>query len=451
MKTKKTILIALILLIGFSFVLTAQEKTLPSKVDEYLSVYDQMRLFSGSVLIAKGENVLFKKSYGYANPAFGISNSPETKFRIGSLTKGFTAIAILQLVDQEKLHLDDPLSEFIPDYPHGDQIRLQNLLTHTSGIPNHTLFEDFSTSRRVYPFSPEQTINSFKYKKLDFTPSEQSAYSNSNYILLGFILEKVSGMSYENYIQQFILDPLKMKNTGFEHPERIIKQFATGTIIRNNELQNCLYRNMSNAHASGALYSTVEDLFRLDQALYSNTLLSKQSNELMLTPFKDSFTYGWGTANVFEHKMIGLAGEIDGFRANISRFVNDTLCIIILSNLENSPMNRINRDLITITFGKNYEAPVLEKTIALEDSIIKSYTGTYQLKEGFNFQIIADNERLFCEPTGQTKLELLAVSETEFMLTGVPAHIAFVKNNDNTIEKLILKQGGKEIPLLKIK
>lgn len=451
MKSKKTILIALALVVLWPASLFAQEKNVQTKVDEYLSAYAQMNLFSGSVLIANDREIIFEKSYGYACNAFDIRNTIETKFRIGSLTKGFTAIAILQLVEQGKLNLEDPLTRFIPDYPHGDQITITNLLTHTSGIPNHTELESFNTDRRVYPFKLLQTINTFKYKALDFTPGEQSAYSNSNYLLLGYILEKVSKMSYESYIQKHILDPLEMKNTGFEHPEKIIKQFANGTVLRNNELQNCRYRNMANANASGALYSTVEDLLRLDLALYHNLLLSEKYRELMTNPFKDKLTFGWGTAKVFDHKMVGLAGEIDGFRANISRFVNDTVCIIVLSNLENAPINRINRDLIAITFNQSYQIPNIEQTIALKDALLESYVGTYELKPGFNFQITVDNERIFCQPTGQAKLELFALSDSEFMLTEVPAHIAFEFGTDQKVEKLILKQGGRDIPIMRIK
>ena len=451
MRNQKLVTVVLAIFTLCHVTLYAQNEKLQQQVDKYLSAYEQMNLFSGVVLIANHGNVQVCKGYGEANCSFDIRNIPNTKFRIGSLTKAFTAIAILQLVEQGKLTLDDKLSSFLSDYPRGDEITVRNLLTHTSGISNHTDFDDFENDRRVYPYTLIQTINTFKNKPLNSNPGEKSEYSNSNYILLGFILEKVSQMKYEDFVQQFILDPLDMKNTGYERPEKVIKQFASGYVLRNNELQKAQYRNMANAHASGALYSTVNDLYLLDRALYNNSLLSEKSRKLMATPYKGNLTCGWGVAEVFDHAMIGLMGEIDGYRANISRFLSDDICIIILSNIENTPLNQINLDLIAMTFGEHFELPEVAKIMSLPDTVLQSYAGNYELKPGFNFRIVNSNGRCFCQPTGQPKLELLAISENEFMVIGVPAHIAFEFNSQHEVEKLILKQGGREIPALKVK
>lgn len=451
---KRNIILSLLLIANLCFcqmrTLLAQQNDVQEKVDEYLDAYVQMNLFSGAILIAKNGHVLVSKGYGYSNYQLSIENTPQTKFRIGSLTKGFTAVAIMQLIEHNKLNLDDKLIKFIPDYPRGDEITLKHLLTCTSGISNHTEFDDFDKERRVYHFSISQVIETFKNKPLNFNPGERFEYSNSNYILLGFIIEQVSKMSYEEYVRQNIFKPLKMENSGFEKPEKVIKNLAQGYCFRNNEIENAKFRDMSNSYASGALYSTIEDLYKWDRALYTDLLTSKKSRELMFTPFKDNYAFGWGVVDVFNHKMITHSGEIDGFTSNISRSPNDNMCIIILSNFEQTPISRINKDLIAIIFGKEYKIPEVINTIKLSDDILQFYTGEYELKPGFVFTVSFNNGSLFCQLTGQPKLELLPVSESEFILKEVEAKISFVKNSSQKVEKLVLNQGGHQIPALRV-
>ncbi len=451
---KRNTVLSVLFALSFCFCQTltlfAQQSNIQKKVDDYIGAYVQMNQFSGSILIAKNGQVMLSKGYGKASHQFNIKNTPQTKFRIGSLTKGFTALAIIQLVENNKLSLDDKLIKFIPDYPRGDEITIKHLLTMTSGIPNHTEFEDFDKRRRVYHVTVSQTIETFKNKPLEFNPGEKFNYSNSNYILLGFIIEQISNMTYAEYIKKNIFKPLKMENSGFEKPENVINNMAVGYCFKNNEIKNANFRNMSNAHASGALYSTIEDLYKWDKALYTEKLITKESLETMFTPFKDNYALGWGIVNVFNHKMITHSGEIDGFTSNISRFSDDDVCIIILSNFEQIPISRINKDLIVIIFGEEYEIPKVIKTINLAADILQSYTGEYELKPGFIFTVSFDNGSLFCQPTGQPKLELLPVSESEFFLKEVEAKISFIKNSNQEVEKLILNQGGHQIPAVRV-
>ena len=428
----------------------AQHNGVQEKVNDYINAYMQMNQFSGSIIIAKNGKILVNKGYGFADSEFDIKNNPETKFRIASLTKAFTAVAILQLEEKGLLKVDDKLQKYISDYPGGNEITVKHLLTHTSGIPNHTEFEDFNKERRVFKYNIVETISTFKNRPLVFNPGEKFNYSNSNYILLGFVIEQVSKVSYSEYIKQNIFEPLKMNNSGFENPERIIKNFAQGYCFKNNEIEKAKFRDMSNAHASGALYSTIEDLYIWDRALYSEELISNESKEKMFTEFKDNYGFGWGIVNVYKHKMIAHSGEIDGFTSNISRFINDDISIIILSNFEHTPISRINKDLIAIVFNKKYTVPEIIKTIKLTEDILQSYIGKYELEPNFIFDISISNGRLFCQPTGQSKLELVPTSESEFILKEVDAKISFSKNSNQEIEKLILHQGDKEIPAHKI-
>ncbi len=449
---KKIILLCLIAILSFgkASVTLAQQDDIQNKVDEYINAHIQMKRFSGSILIAKNGHVLVNKGYGYASYGFEIKNSPETKFRIASLTKGFTAVAILQLEEKGLLSVDDELQKYISDYPQGDEITIKHLLTHTSGIPNHTEFENFNSERRVYEYSLLETIETFKSKPLEFNPGEKFDYSNSNYILLGFIIEQISQVSYDEYIRLNIFKPLEMNNSGFENPQEIILNLAQGYCFKNNEIEKADFRDMSNAHASGALYSTIEDLYSWDRALYSEELISNESKEKMFTEFKANYGFGWGIVNVFNHKMIAHSGEIDGFSSNISRFINDDISIIILSNFEHTPINRINKDLIAIVFNEKYTVPEIIKTIKLSENILQVYVGKYELKPGLNFNILCSEGRLFCQPTGQPKLELVPISESEFIFKEVEAKISFSKNINQEIDKLFFHQGDQKIPANKI-
>lgn len=431
--------------------LSAQQNDVSNKIDEYIDAYIQMNQFSGSILISKKDSLIMCKGYGLASHQFNVGNSPETKFRIASLTKGFTAIAIIQLVENNKLSLDTKLIEFFPDLTRGDEIAIKHLLTMTSGIPNHTEFQDFNTDRRVYHHSALQTINTFKSKALRFKPGEKFEYSNSNYILLGYIIEQISSMKYAEYIKQYIFEPLGMKDSGFEKPENIIDNMAQGYCFRNNVVENANFRNMSNAHASGALYSTIKDLYKWDRALYTNKLISYKNLETIFTPFKENYAFGWGIVDVFNHNMIAHTGEIDGFASNISRFPDEDICVIILSNFEHTPINRINRDLIAMLFGEKYAIPEVVKTIKLSDETLKTYVGDYELQPGLVFSISFSDGSLYCQPTGQPKLILAPVSKSVFMLNEVDAKISFEKNSSQEIEKLILQQGDRQFPAPKIK
>ncbi len=442
-------LIAILCICKFNVAL-AQQDDIQKKVDEYIDAHMQMNQFSGSILIAKNDQVLVNKGYGYANFGFNIQNNPETKFRIGSLTKGFTAVAILQLEEKGLLSVNDKLQKYIADYPRGNEITIKHLLTHTSGIPNHTEFEDFNKERRVFKYSLLETIETFKNKVLAFNPGEKFNYSNSNYILLGLVIEQVSKLSYSDYIEQNIFEPLKMNNSGFENPNIVIKNFAQGYSFKDNEIEKAKFRDMSNAHASGALYSTIEDLYIWDRALYSEELISKESIEKMFTEFKANYGFGWGIVDVFDHKMIAHSGDIDGFTSNISRFINDDISIIILSNFEHTPINRINIDLISIVFGKKYTIPEVIKTIKLSNNILQSFVGEYELQPGFVFSISFNDGKLFCQATGQPKFELTPISESEFMVKELNAKISFEINTNQQIEKLILHQGDKQYPAPKI-
>lgn len=448
--TKKVLISALIsILIMSSSLHSKTGKNIEEKLDQYINAYVKTNKFSGSILVAQNNRIVVNRGYGMADYGHKVPNSSKTIFRIGSLTKQFTAMAVLMLEEKGRLDLNDPLSKYMPDYPEGDKIRISHLLTHTSGIPNHTELPDFNRERRVYDYALHKTIATFKNKPLNFSPGEKFQYSNSGYLLLGYIIEKVSGMPYAKYIEHRIFKALKMVDSGYLNPAKIIENEASGYNRSEGRLIKADYRNLSNAHASGALYSTVKDLYLWDRALYTDKLVKKSSLKKMFTPFKSHYGYGWGIVNIFKRKMVGHNGETEGFRSNISRFINDDTCIIVLSNFEHTPVGKMSMDLAAILFGKKYSLPQTRKKVKLSADILKDYVGKYELSPKFYFLISSSDTRLFCQPKGQKKLEIHPESKSTFFIKEVNAKISFVRDKSGKVEKLILNQNSRKLPAKK--
>ena len=420
------------------------------KIDEYIRAYEEMNVFSGSALVAKDGKVLLEKGYGKADDKNDIQNTQNTKFRIGSLTKSFTAMAVMQLEEKGKLSLDDKLTKFIPDYPNGDKITIHNLLTHTSGIFDHTYLPDYDTQRRVKVCSIEKTISTFKDKPLQFEPGSKFEYSNSNYILLGLIIEQTSGQTYGQYIEEQIFKPLAMNNSGFEYPDRSYENFALGYVIENDEITRAKSRVMSNGHASGALYSTVRDMYLWDRALYTTKLIGRDGLDKMFEPFKGDYGYGWVIDRLCDRKTIRHGSDSDGYRTNMTRFPDDDVCIIIFSNLENALETKISEDVAAIIFGKPYQLPQKEMSTDEVFRHYPDYVGTYQLKADLPAEITMEGNRLFCQAKGQVKFQLHPESETTFFPREFEAKFVFVRNENGKVTELILYQSGHEVHAPKI-
>ncbi len=425
-------------------------ETLQQKMDTYIEAWTAEDLFSGAVLVAKDGEILFQDAYGKADYNKDIVNTVETRFRIASLTKGFTAMTVLQLEQKGLLRLNESLATYIPDYPRGNEITLEMLLNSRSGIVDHTELPDFNTRRRTDLCPLERTIETFKNLPLEFPPGTEFEYSNSNYILLGFIIEKVTQKPYADIVKSQILDPLSMNRSGFEYYQREIADMAMGYRLKGNSIVPAENRIMQNAHASGAIYSTVGDLYKWDRALYGDKLIDKTSVNKLITSGPEEYSYGWGKTRIFDKDVLAHMGDMEGFRPNIVRFINDDACIIVLSNFEHCPVTRISEDLAAILFGQPYRMP--KKT--LKDPEVASnyneYVGRYQIKVGFILAITQEDGRLCCQATGQARLQLYPETATRFFLREVDASITFVKDANGRVTKLILRQNGKDFPAEKL-
>lgn len=336
------------------------------QIDELINTYHRIDQFHGSALVAEKGQVILKKGYGLANREFGIPNSPETKFRLGSVTKQFTAVLVLQLVEQGKLKLEAKISDYLPEYPKkvAERVTIHQLLNHASGIPSYTGFPDFFAQRSRDPFAPLELTKLFWDKDLEFEPGSRFAYNNSGYHLLGVLIEKVTGQPYEKVLQERILAPLGMKNTGYDHHDTILPQRASGYRADLDGYVNAAYLDMSIPYSAGALYSTVEDLYLWDQALYTDKLLAPQSKERMFQPGRGNYGYGWfidpATIPGLDRKVSRVAhgGGINGFTTLLTRLTGERHLIVLLSNTPGrSRLSQINDGVMAILYGQKPQPP----------------------------------------------------------------------------------------------
>ncbi len=417
---------------------------LAAKVDEYVAAQMKVNQFSGAVLIARDGKVLLSKGYGLAHREFDIPNTPQTKFRLGSITKQFTATAALLLEERGKLSTEDPLCKFLEPCPEAwKPVTVHHLLTHTSGIPSYTGMPDYRV-QMTHRVSPDQMIARFRDKPLDFPVGDRYRYNNSGYFLLGVIIEKASGMSYEAFLAENIFAPLGMKDSGYDHFETILPRRAAGYSLEKGAPVNSAYLDMGQPYAAGSLYSTAEDLLTWDQALAGGKLLSAKSYEKMYTPFKNNYAYGWAVAPRFNRKTIGHGGGINGFSTMINRYPDDNVCFIVLSNLESANAGRISRDLEALYFGEKYELPRERVVARVDPRLYDAYLGKYELSPTFTITVTRDGNRLLTQATNQPQFEVFPESETKFFLRVVDAQITFVKDEKGVVTHLILHQGGRD-------
>jgi CubicO group peptidase (beta-lactamase class C family) len=400
--------ILLLLLLPVS--LSAQKKY-SQLLDQYIQAQLNIRGFSGAVLVMKQNKVLLEKGYDLADREWNIPNTQETKFRIGSITKQFTAACILQLIEAGKLSLDNKLSKFYPDFPKGDSVTIHMLLNHTSGIANYTDLPEFGDVARL-SLSKDSMISFFKNKPYNFSPGTKWSYTNSGYFLLGYIIEKVSGQSYNDYLRKNILDKIGMKNSGVDKSDSVMAFRARGYSKDNKKTINAGYISMEWPFSAGVLYSTVEDLYKWDRALYGNAVLTDASKQKMFTPGKSNYGYGIIIDSLEKHYRTWHNGGINGFMTNISRFVNDDICIVVLSNNE-SNVDFVSIALADILFNVPVEIPYIHNEVKINPALLDRYLGKYS-GAGFTLELIKKNSKLYRHREGVPDVELRPESETKF-------------------------------------
>jgi CubicO group peptidase (beta-lactamase class C family) len=433
-------LLAVVLLAGSCL---AQDDV--ARMEQIIQSYASSKQFMGSVLVARDGNVLLDKGYGSANLEWEIPNTPATKFRLGSITKQFTAASILLLEERGKLSVNDPVKKYMPDAPAAwDKVTIFHLLTHTSGIPSFTGFPDYGPTEAI-PTTPEKLVARFRDKPLEFQPGEKWNYSNSGYVLLGYLIEKITGESYAKFVRENIFAPLGMKDSGYDSNSAVIPHRASGYSPSPAGPQNAGFVHMSIPHAAGALYSTTGDLLRWEQGLFGGKLLKPESLAKMTTPFKHDYAFGLFVHDVNNHKAMEHGGGIEGFNTQATYYPEAKLAVIVLGNLNGGAPGEIAKKLAAVAFGDKVVLPNERKEVAVPAKKLAEYAGMYEISPTFQIVMSVEGERLMTQATGQPKFPLFAESESKFFLKVVGAEVDFVRNEKGEITHLMLHQGGQDV------
>ena len=449
----------IILLTAYSFIANAQVDSVPQKLDAYLLAAHKENRFNGNTLIAQQGKILLRKSYGYKNFAAHVLNDSNTIFQIGSVTKQFTAAVILKLQEEGKLSVRDKLDEYFPQFKYAGEITIENLLTHTSGIYNYTNDIDESDSAIVCNPVAKQLVLDIMFKhKLDFKPGTQFRYDNSGYYLLGLIIEKVTGKSYEQNIRDIIFKPLQMNHSLFDFKHSADTNVATGYQTLNDSVQKeaSAWRwDSTVSYAAGGIWSTTGDMYKWALAIAKKKILSADSWKTMLTPHLDKYGYGVFIDSLFGKRTISHGGGIPGFIAYLDYYPAEDVTIILLNNKGwfDESLNGINADISAIVFHKPYEVMHKHIGIKLPDEVLKKYVGQYDFDKKHHVYITLENNQLHMEAPqgGLPKSPLFEDDQNNFYLKIINARIEFVKDASGNITELISHYMGKNEVCKKVK
>ncbi|MBI3207556.1 MAG: serine hydrolase [Candidatus Solibacter usitatus] len=440
---KQTIVRACLLLMA-AIVVTAQDYA--AKAREYLKAQETVNGFSGSVLLAKNGSIILNTGVGLASRELNVPNGPDTKFRLGSITKQFTATSIMLLEQRSKLNVTDLISKYIPDAPEAwKDVTVHHLLCHQSGIPSYT--NDPAYGRNMFkPMPLPELIGGFRGKPLEFAPGSQFKYDNSGYVLLGDIIERVSGEKYEEFLNKNIFEPLKMSNSGYDHFETILPNRAAGYSKQGARFRNAAYLDMSQPHAAGSLYSTVNDLALWDAALYTDKVLPQAVLNRMFTPNKSGYGYGWTIAEEAGMKLIGHGGGINGFSTFIGRIPQDRSLMLVLSNVQQANASGVARDLGALIHDRPYDVPKVRQQISMTNEAFDAFVGTYQLSPAFSIRVYREGNRFLTQAPNQPPSEIFPETPNSFFLKVVEAQITFERDAGGKVTQMILRQGGRSQP-----
>ena len=407
-----------------------------------------------AILIAKKGKVVYEKAFGSANLELNVPLQPDMIFQIGSITKQFTAVSILQLVEQNKISLQDTLQKYIKDFPYkGYPITIENLLTHTSGIKDFMTINHPGQNVLRWDFTPLQLIDHFKNAPLEFAPGSKYNYTNSGYVLLGRVIEIVSGKSYQNYLLENVIQKAGLKNTFFANADTIIPKRVSSYTRDRGFYDNSDYLSISFGYGCGDLLSNVEDLFKWNTALINGIVIKKETLEKAFTPFKlssgiyTSYGYGWFIDNVNGVKRIHHEGQISGFVTEEKYFPVEDIFVATMANIK-SPEDttefsanryKLYENISLLAIGKQ-----LQKSVVVNSNVLDKYIGVYQLTTAKkrSITISKQGDHLVGELAGQGTTKLLFETDTKFSFEGLTnATCEFVIENGKTT-KIIISQGG---------
>ncbi len=465
LNTVSHLILTLVVLAGMHSWSVAQsarpsDENLAAAVNEILEKTYKPDEPGAAVIVVRDGKVVLRKGYGRANMELGVPVEPDMVFRIGSVTKQFTAVAILMLVEQGKLSLDDDITKFLPDYPtKGQKITIEHLLTHTSGIKSYTSLPEWKAQwRKDVPVG--ELIGIFKDKPMDFAPGERYAYNNSAYVLLGAVIEKASGQTYEEFVEKNIFAPLGMKHSFYDNTEQIITRRVAGYSKGKEGFINAAYLSMSQPQAAGSLVSTVDDLALWDAALYTEKLVKQESLKQAWTSEKlnngkaTNYGFGWSISTYEGHPVIEHSGGINGFASYALRMPNDRVFVAMLTNRDFESPGKHVLKIAALAIGKPYVEPT---AITLTAGALEKYAGVYQLSDAEEAVVRSEGAKLFISLPGRGNTEFSPMSETGFFIKDSRVRLNFKRDGAGLVTGFVMTSSsgteqsatktGKPLPL----
>ncbi len=444
MNSIKTMLIlAFGLFFNHASALQKDDRQLIANFDRILSEQFKNNETGATVLVARNGQIIYKKAFGMANLELNVPMQVDNVFWVASIGKQFTAVAILQLMEQGKLNLHDDITRFIPDYPtQGKEITIEHLLTHTSGIHNFSGMKD-PEKKLALDCTPNEVIDFFKNLPMRFAPGSKWEYSNSGYFLLGHIIETITGKTYAEYLEENIFKPLGMTNSLYASNTRIIKNRVGAYSLGDMGFENSKPQNISHVYSAGAIQSTVEDLFKWHQAVHTFKLVRRENLERAFTRYKltngreTDYGYGWRLGYVYESPSIWHGGLIAGFGTMEMYLPKEDVFVAVFSNCDCNYPKDITSRLAALAVGK----PSEYREIPLESSILQGYTGIYENEKRQQRIITLTENTLFSQLGRGPKSKLKAYQRDLFFFDGNAMQtIEFSRNAKGKIEKLITKK-----------
>lgn len=423
-----------------------QQPSMADKLSAYLQGADSVMQFTGSAAIAKEGQIIYTGGFEFADVATSRKNAPTTRFSIGSVTKQFTATAVMQLQEKGLLSVYDKLEKYFPDYPENiaSKVTIRHLLTHTSGIANYTATPTFGTMLEQDP-PLEKQIELLSTLPLEFEPGTQYKYSNTGYKLLEAIVGKVSGIPWATYVADSVLTKAGMNGSGYDLATVDESLRATGYSTVDKVRQVAEQWPAGVAGGTGGLYSTVLDLVKWDSALREGKVLNQTSMNAMFEPYLQGYGYGWVIDSLNGYQRIWHDGLIAGFTGIIVRVPSEKLCVVVLANDDQTQVHKISQVLTTIALGLPYDNPVLKQPIKVDPASYGDFVGAYELEGGSYRFITVDKARIFAQRAGGTQFEIFPEAPDKFYYSNDNATtLTFKRDSAGKVTSHIIHQLGTE-------
>jgi CubicO group peptidase (beta-lactamase class C family) len=443
------------------------DRDVEAYISDYGRNYGPAFRFHGVILVARSGQLAYRRAFGMADPETGDPNTPDTRFRLGLLTEPLTATAILQLAEDERIDIDDPLSRYLPQYPRGEQITIRDLLTHRSGIPNYTDDPSFH-SWKSQAHRTDQMLERFAHWPLEFEPGSDVLPSNSNYFLLGAVIERITGAPYADYVQRNIFAPAGMRNSRFGD------DFSDGHQARGNvwnddeQLDPPRPLDMSTFGAAGGLVSTPNDMVAFDHALHDGTLLSAESRRQMIDADEDGYGFGWVVSHAYGQELLSFPGAIDGYSGALLHFVEHDTTVLVLANTEVVPGNVVAQDVALILYGDTPPRRNEPVEIKIAPGTYYKYVGAWGLagenREQYAKLILPErvdmlrevyvqeqDDRLYFDVPGHARTWMHPMGHERFFFKDHSGNqVSFELGDDRRAAKLFVHNGGRTLELSRL-